>query len=92
MKEKAAFLRKSSIVVAVLAGVLSCSSGNSERFRQAPAYASPVGTESWSVLCHDVERREIIVMENRTSTFYKEDGSVMTREEFCAQNRTIPRT
>ncbi len=77
------------LVTLLLAGMIACTASDGERM-QAPPYARPVGL-NYSVTCDDAVRREIIVLENRLSAFYKTDGTVMTRDEFCDEYRSMSR-
>ncbi len=52
----------------------------------APSYASMYDGDSYRVICTGGEAREIYVRYNALDTFYRPDGTLKTRDEFCREN------
>jgi len=53
---------------------------------EAPSYASMYDGDTYRVICTNAERREIYVQYNALDSFYRADGSVKSRDEFCQEN------
>lgn len=73
-------------IVPALAGALlaACSSTNDNY--TAPSYATMYNGDSYRVICTGVENRDIYVRYNALESFYHEDDTLKTRDEFCREN------
>ena len=83
-------INRFSICVLIFVTLGACSS--SDGIREAPSYALNAGNNSYSVNCVDGSQREILVRRTSVDVFYHPDGSQKTREEFCDESSSRPRT
>ncbi|HBN15846.1 MAG: hypothetical protein CMQ46_06355 [Gammaproteobacteria bacterium] len=65
-------------------GLAGCASSNDGL--EAPSYATMWDNDSYRVICTGVDNRDVYVRYNAMDTFYNEDGTTKTRDEFCREN------
>lgn len=71
---------------AALAGALLVACASSNDAYEAPSYASMYDGDTYRVICTGGENRDIYVRYNALDTFYRSDGSLKPRDEFCREN------
>jgi len=82
---KSLIYRLKYIAPAIAAVMLSACASSDDR-PEAPSYATVYDNDSYRVICTGATRREIYVRYNALDSFYRDDGSLKPRDEFCREN------
>ncbi|MDH7943361.1 hypothetical protein QGM61_05975 [Pseudohongiella sp. SYSU M77423] len=76
--------RKCFATLILSAGLAACAS--TDDGYEAPSYATMWDNDSYRVICTGVDNRDVYVRYNALDTFYHEDGTAKTRDEFCREH------
>jgi len=78
------FLSETTIIAIITLSITACSSQGTDKVRlAAPDYASRTGAESYTVQCGG--GADITIRRTSMDSFYHENGSQKTYDEFCAE-------